>query len=177
MSAITVAHRRRRRRKAFVLLAAVVAVVLLLFRNYINITVNILFRGPFIAHEFSEPLHISMEKDAFDITFESYPSTPITKPNASHPVPAIMHHILLGSPKTTSNLTSARATCMKMHPGYEFKYWTDENSREFVFRNYPHLFKMWNSYRWTIQKADSLRYMVLHAYGGESSRIPCCPIS
>jgi mannosyltransferase OCH1-like enzyme len=167
MSAITVAHRRRRRRKAIVLLAAVVAVALLLLRNYISITYNILFRGPFIAHEFSVPLHISREKDDFDITFQSYPTAPITRPNASHPVPAIMHHILLGSPKTTSNLTSARDACMKMHPGYEFKYWTDDNSKDFVFKHYPHLFTMWSSYRWTIQKADSLRYMVLHAYGGE----------
>lgn len=167
MSASTVAHRRRRRRRIAILSVAILAGVLLLFRNYIAITINILFRGPFIAHEFSEPLHISLEKDDFDITFKSYSSSPITKPDTSLAVPPIMHHILLGSPKTTSNFTSARSACIDLHPGYEFKYWTDENSREFVFQNYPHLYTMWSSYRWTIQRADSLRYMVLHHYGGE----------
>ncbi|KAF2670396.1 putative glycosyl transferase [Microthyrium microscopicum] len=165
MSTIIVANRRRRRRKALLILPALFAIVLL-FHGYIRITYNILFRGPFIAHAFSEHLHVSKARDDFDITFNSYPTTPSNTLNTSLPVPPIMHQILLGSPKTNENVTIARKACVRMHPGYEFKLWTDDNAADFVAKEYPHLFDMWSSYRFTIQKADSLRYMVLYAYGG-----------
>ena len=56
-----------------------------------------------------------------------------------------------------------------MHPQYEFKFWTDKNAEEFVTREFPEILDTWHSYRHLIQKADSLRYMVLYTYGGESS--------
>ncbi len=54
-----------------------------------------------------------------------------------------------------------------MHPQYEYRFWNDRNAEEFVAREFPEMLDTWNSYRYRIQKVDSLRYMVLYAYGGE----------
>ena len=56
-----------------------------------------------------------------------------------------------------------------MHPGYNFTMWTDAVAGDFVAREYPNMIKTWQSYRYTIQKADSIRYMIMYKYGGTST--------
>jgi mannosyltransferase OCH1-like enzyme len=145
--------------------------LLFLAHRYLDITVNILFRGPYIATYHSDHLRISQERDGFDITFASYSSQPPKTTNYSAAVPAIIHDIMLGSNSINSTgLQMAHQTCVDMHPGYQFMSWNDENAAEFVASHFPDLYPMWSSYRFVIQKADSLRYMVLYVYGGK--RIP-----
>jgi mannosyltransferase OCH1-like enzyme len=171
MTALYAAHNRRRRRKLLLLLA-VVAVLMLLLHSYVEITVNILFRGPYIARRRSNHMRISAERDDFDITFRAYPTSQQASLNSSLPVPPLIHHILLGKPKVdqanNANLSLARQACIDLHPGYDFKFWTDQESKEFVRDHFPHHFDMWSRYRLTIQKADSLRYMLLYVYGGKT---------
>ena len=44
--------------------------------------------------------------------------------------------------------------------------WTDATSREFIKTNYPAHLHMYDSYKYPIQRADSIRYFVLHHFGG-----------
>jgi mannosyltransferase OCH1-like enzyme len=44
--------------------------------------------------------------------------------------------------------------------------WTDETAREFVQTHYPAHLQMYDSYTYPIQRADSIRYFVLHHFGG-----------
>ena len=48
----------------------------------------------------------------------------------------------------------------------EYMLWTDETSRDFVKTYYPHHLHMFDSYEYPIQRADSIRYFVLHHFGG-----------
>jgi hypothetical protein len=174
MTALCVAHNRRRRRKLLLpLTLAALALLFLFLHAYAEITFNILFRGPYIARRRSAHMRISAAADGFDVSFRTYPSSPApTAPavDASLPVPPLIHHILLGKPAVdpmrNKNLTAARQACHDMHPAYKFKFWTDGTAAEFVKDHFPHLFGMWSGYRTTIQKADSLRYMVLYVHGG-----------
>ncbi|CAF4917451.1 unnamed protein product, partial [Rotaria sp. Silwood2] len=90
-------------------------------------------------------------------------------PSEHEYIPRRMHHILLGplSSSPPSSWISARNSCIELHSNFEkHYYWTDNNSKEFLENNYPWFLKTWNSYKTNVQKADSLRYFLLHYYGG-----------
>jgi len=44
--------------------------------------------------------------------------------------------------------------------------WTDASSREFIAKNYHWFLDTFDSYPYAIQRADAIRYFVLHHYGG-----------
>jgi mannosyltransferase OCH1-like enzyme len=44
--------------------------------------------------------------------------------------------------------------------------WTDETSRRFIQENYPWFLSTFDSYPYSIQRADVIRYFVLYHYGG-----------
>lgn len=60
----------------------------------------------------------------------------------------------------------ARTCCTELHPGWEFKLWTDLEATEFVKEWYPQVFEHYVGYRQTIQRTNILRYLVLHHFGG-----------
>src|ERR1700753_2505455 len=168
MTALLLAPSPRRRRRKLIAIGLLSLFLLFLAHQYLAITINILFRGPYIAAYHSDHLRISQDRDGFDVTFDSYSSKPSVSIDKSAPVPAIMHHIMLGpTANNVTGLSTARQACVDMHPGYEFMMWTDTNSARFVKRYFSELYTMWSSYRYTIQKADSLRYMILYVYGGK----------
>lgn len=48
----------------------------------------------------------------------------------------------------------------------EYKLWTDASSREFIIVNYPWFLSTFDGYPYPIQRADAIRYFVLHHFGG-----------
>lgn len=44
--------------------------------------------------------------------------------------------------------------------------WTDASSREFIAKHYPWFLDNFDAYPYPIQRADAIRYFVLHYYGG-----------
>ena len=44
--------------------------------------------------------------------------------------------------------------------------WTDASSREFIAQHYPWFLDTFDNYTYPIQRADAIRYFVLHHYGG-----------
>ena len=61
---------------------------------------------------------------------------------------------------------AARQSCLDIHPGYEYKLWTDASSEAFVEAHYPKLAHTYRNYPYVIQRADAIRYAILHHYGG-----------
>lgn len=53
-----------------------------------------------------------------------------------------------------------------MHPDFEFKLWTDESSIDFLKEHYNWFLPTFLEYKFDIQRADAIRYFVLHKYGG-----------
>lgn len=47
-----------------------------------------------------------------------------------------------------------------------FKLWTDKGAQDFLAREYPWFLDSFNNYAFPIQRADAIRYFVLHHYGG-----------
>ena len=46
------------------------------------------------------------------------------------------------------------------------QFWTDESSRDFIAKEYSDFLETYDSYPYTIQRADVIRYFVLVHYGG-----------
>ncbi len=52
------------------------------------------------------------------------------------------------------------------HPDWEYRLWTDDESEAFVARHYPDFLETFQNYPYNIQRADAIRYLVLHQLGG-----------
>src|ERR1700675_3934864 len=48
----------------------------------------------------------------------------------------------------------------------QYMLWTDASSREFIANTYPWFLDTFDGYPYPIQRADAIRYFVLHYYGG-----------
>ncbi|KAF8318206.1 glycosyltransferase family 32 protein, partial [Clavulina sp. PMI_390] len=57
-------------------------------------------------------------------------------------------------------------TCTSIMPDYEYMLWTDASSRNFIAKEYPWFLATFDGYTYNIQRADAIRYFVLHHYGG-----------
>ncbi|KAH8830448.1 MIPC synthase [Flagelloscypha sp. PMI_526] len=57
-------------------------------------------------------------------------------------------------------------TCKDLMPDYDYMLWTDASARQFISEHYPWFLDTFDHYPYNIQRADSIRYFVLHHYGG-----------
>lgn len=114
-------------------------------------------------------MRLSQDRDDFDVTFTKYPSTPdlIIANTSDYLVPPIIHNIFIGERrKMRPEWEEAGHACRQQHPGYVFEFWDDARAAEFVQREFPDIWATWRDYPYNIQRADSLRYMILYRYGG-----------
>jgi inositol phosphorylceramide mannosyltransferase catalytic subunit len=63
-------------------------------------------------------------------------------------------------------LARYRASWRKRHPDWEFRLWTDRHNRRFIERHYPGFLAQFDAYPHPIQRADAVRYFLLHHFGG-----------
>ena len=104
----------------------------------------------------------------FNPSFFSYVS-PATVPDAfperQPPVPKIIHQTWKNK-EVPEKWRAAQQSCIDMHPGYKYMLWTDEDALALVRDKYPWFLATYSSYPYNIQRADALRYFVLHEHGG-----------
>lgn len=149
------------------LAAAALLLILCAFRRHLHNAV-LLALEPLIFTYGDRSFELSLERDDFDITFSRYPLNPhqVALNESSLIVPPIIHHILLGKKEMLPGWIKAGESCKEQHPDYRFEFWDDERANTFVEKEYPGLYPMWKGYPYVIQRADSLRYMILYKHGG-----------
>ncbi|KAL6855651.1 nucleotide-diphospho-sugar transferase [Trichoderma novae-zelandiae] len=84
----------------------------------------------------------------------------------SHPrIPRILHQT---TPNTTipEKWAKSHHSCQETYADFEYMLWTDELARDFISTEYPWFVDNWDGYAFPIQRADAIRYFVLHHYGG-----------
>ena len=59
----------------------------------------------------------------------------------------------------------AQESCIKMHPDYEYKFWTDSDSCAFILKEYLWFLSTSVKHPDDIQRADAIRYFILTHYG------------
>ncbi|CEJ89794.1 hypothetical protein VHEMI05619 [[Torrubiella] hemipterigena] len=85
--------------------------------------------------------------------------------NESTAVPKIIHQVALGN-GTIAKYEQAMESCRQLHPTWQFFLWTDTNATDFMAEMYPEISPHYNGYFQNIQRANVLRYAVLHTFGG-----------
>lgn len=87
----------------------------------------------------------------------------------SEPVPKIIHQIFLADSRPSANLdkyADAIESCKALHPTWEFRMWTDRDGETFVEKHYGEIYPHYKAYKQNIQRANVLRYALLHHFGG-----------
>ncbi|MBW0489206.1 hypothetical protein O181_028921 [Austropuccinia psidii MF-1] len=94
-----------------------------------------------------------------------------SEPQETDLVPPILHHILLGMNRQTmpKSWQASRNSCLALHPesaNFTHYFWDDHSAEKFMRQHYSFFVRDFLDYRHTIQRADALRYFVLHHFGG-----------
>ncbi|MGA8260698.1 MAG: glycosyltransferase [Arenicellales bacterium] len=53
-----------------------------------------------------------------------------------------------------------------LHPGFDYRLWTDEDNRELIRTSYPWFLPVYDAYKHEIERVDAVRYFILYSYGG-----------
>ena len=80
-------------------------------------------------------------------------------------IPRIIHQVALGNVNMAKYQDGIKS-CRALHPGWKFNLWTDRNGTAFIAEHYPEILPHYLGYHQNIQRANVLRYGVLHFYGG-----------
>ncbi|CAH7668299.1 hypothetical protein BY996DRAFT_6432759 [Phakopsora pachyrhizi] len=102
---------------------------------------------------------------------EKYHGVSYSDADSEDLVQPILHHILLGMSRKNMPKTweASRNSCLALHPesaNFTHYFWEDHSAENFIRTNYPFFLPDFLGYRHNIQRADALRYFVLHFYGG-----------
>ena len=62
------------------------------------------------------------------------------------------------------NVKKTKEFCKEM--GYQYKMWNLKQCVDLVKKYYPQYLDLWNDFTLPIQRADFIRYCILHKYGG-----------
>lgn len=87
-------------------------------------------------------------------------------------VPRIIHHTYktaeVPSRWDNSYQSWRRLQTLTVHPRrrWRLEFWTDERARDLIAERYEWFLPTYDAYPYAIQRADVLRYFVLHAFGG-----------
>ena len=87
--------------------------------------------------------------------------------NSSLPqlIPKIIHQTYINT-SIPERWRLAQESCIKLHPDYDYKFWSDEDAHTFIAKEYPWFLETFEKYPHNIQRADAIRYFVLAYYGG-----------
>jgi mannosyltransferase OCH1-like enzyme len=59
-----------------------------------------------------------------------------------------------------------QATWLRLHPDWEYRFYTDDDCRNFMAEHYAAYLPMYDGYDAQIKRVDMVRYFLLHHYGG-----------
>lgn len=70
---------------------------------------------------------------------------------------------------------AAQEQWKNLHPDWVYILWTDTMRREYIARYHPDYLDLYHSYDYNIQRADMIRYFILHDFGGLYSDLDQAP--
>jgi mannosyltransferase OCH1-like enzyme len=156
----TLMNTRRRfstRTRASVIILSTISIIIFFRRHLLALAIIL---NCYITWPFAPPPLLNVDILALP-TSPSIQVTPF--------IPRNMHHVLLGplGQNPPEDWLAARNSCVTLHSDWPNHYfWTDSNADTFFEENYPWFMDTWNTYPSIVQRADALRYFVLHKFGG-----------
>jgi len=93
----------------------------------------------------------------------------ISTSTKSEEIPRIIHMVWISSRLGTQpprKFDDNRKKFQELHPNWEVKLWTDESCQKLLAEDYPWFAPTYDKLKTVIIKVDSMKYAVLHKYGG-----------
>ena len=140
----------------------VISVVLSFSRSYRSI--ESLIRAHFLMpEEIYAPGPIRHDSEAPTSPFDSL----ATHKHTAELIPRIIHQTYK-TVDVPDKWLDAYNSCKATHQASNWTHvlWTDEDAANFIAANYPWFFDTYTRYPYAIQRADAMRYFILHHYGG-----------
>ncbi len=82
-------------------------------------------------------------------------------------IPKIIHQIFFqGEAAVPEIYARYHQTVLAHHPDWKHYFWDETKSRIFIQKEYPWFLEVYDSYPYQIQRCDTIRYFILHHYGG-----------
>lgn len=82
-------------------------------------------------------------------------------------IPKIVHQVWEGRTSTIPKyLETLSRSWKELNPDYEYHLWGDDEMVTMVKQNYPHMWKIYDSFPEDVQRWDTIRYMILSQFGG-----------
>lgn len=131
----------------------------------IFIVINFLVLG-YLVYLFSTLISLLFENGSADaILLSDIPAPGLDLTGRPQLIPKIIHQTYINS-SIPEQWKAGQQSCIDLHPDYEYMLWTDEKSREFIATEYSWFLETFDSYKYPIERADSIRYFILSYYGG-----------
>jgi len=86
--------------------------------------------------------------------------------NTKSLVPRIIHQTYRNIYSIPFKWQQASNSCRNINSDYKYKFWSDEEGRRLIEKEFPSLLLTFDSYPYDIQRADVIRLVVLYVYGG-----------
>ena len=84
----------------------------------------------------------------------------------THHLPRIIHQVWVGNKPVPEFYTKCQKTWKIFNTEYEHKMHTDKTAIDFVREHYPQYLSVYQDMAKPVERADMLRYLVVHHYGG-----------
>ncbi|OAQ98275.1 hypothetical protein LLEC1_03917 [Akanthomyces lecanii] len=87
-------------------------------------------------------------------------------------VPRIIHQVLHNwrqhgnESKLLPEWETQRQSCRDKNPEWEYKFWTEDMSRDLIRNEFPWFVETYENFRYPIQREQTVRYFILRHYGG-----------
>ena len=88
-----------------------------------------------------------------------------SKQRAHSGIPHIVHQTWI-STKLPAFYAPWLKSWLTKNPTWQYWFWTDNDIRRFIARDYRQYLALYDSYKRNINRADVMRYFVLHKFGG-----------
>lgn len=90
-------------------------------------------------------------------------------------IPRIVHVTYKSREELPEEWKKSLQVWEEKHPDWEIRFWSDKDIEEFVHNEFPQYEALHKSYKYTIQRVDSVRYMILYHFGGLYSDMDIYP--
>ena len=83
-------------------------------------------------------------------------------------IPKIIHQVWEGrtEPSMPARLQILARTWQEKNPDWEYHLWNGEEMDKLVEAHFPEYLSLYKSFPYSVQRWDTIRYMILHVYGG-----------
>uniref|UniRef100_A0A7S1ZRA7 Alpha 1,4-glycosyltransferase domain-containing protein n=2 Tax=Ditylum brightwellii TaxID=49249 RepID=A0A7S1ZRA7_9STRA len=96
--------------------------------------------------------------------------------DAATRIPKIIHQSYKSLETLPKEWADTPSRWKKLHPSYEYKFWSDDDNRNLIKNHYPWFLETYDSYPAPISRADAARYFAVMHYGGIYADMDVLPI-